>query len=308
VAVLLVGLAKPCTSIAQESQPIRVLAADTENHFPDSLVFHLEVEANHPLTDIHLYFRSRGDPVVVNHPIEFEPDTKVAVSYTWSTSRMTVAPSTPVLYYWKLKDQAGNRFATPERTVYYDDLRFNWQELSDDELIVRWYEGDDEFGSSIYETARRALSRMKEQSGGELEYPVLVLLYANKTDFSAWTYYMPEWTGGLAFGPLGITAQIVPPNAATSRVQRVIPHEIAHLFFYQAVHGPWTFWPKWLSEGLARYYEFGTPDAALGRVASAARRGDLIPLEHLETGFSRDPGEARQAYDESRGVPDGNVG
>ena len=302
LAIALLTSVQPHAVSAQDPQPIRVLSIDEENDFPNGLTFRIEIEADHPLAEIDFYYRTQGDPVVTKQPVEFEPDTQVVATYTWVTSRMTVAPSSPVLYYWKIRDTEGNHLATPEQLVYYDDQRFPWQELCDDELIVRWYKGDEEFGRSVYETAQQSLSRMKEQSGRGLEYPVFVLLYANEQDFEDWHYYSADWIAGQAFPPLGITAQIVPSSSGQNWVQSVIPHEIAHLFFYQAIQGPWAFWPVWLDEGLAQYYELSDNQAALARAASASRRGTLIPLDHLYTGFSRDAAQARLGYDESLSV------
>ena len=202
-------------------------------------------------------------------------------------------------YYWKLEDEEGNRLTTPEQTVYYDDLRYEWREIRDPSLIVRWYEGDEAFGRSVYETAQAALAQMVEQSGRELDFPVFVLLYANDEDFGSWHSYVDKWVGGQAFPALGVTAEIIPPDANRAWIEDVLPHEIAHLFFYQALRGGLSSWPAWLDEGLAQYYEFGSPDPALERAARAARQGALLPLASLSGGFGRDPEQVRLSYDQS---------
>jgi hypothetical protein len=164
---------------------------------------------------------------------------------------------------------------------------------------VRWYAGDDALGQAVYDTAREALGRMVGQSGRELDFPVYVLLYADGEDFGSWHSYVDQWVGGQAFPPLGVTTQIVPPNTSRAWIEDVIPHEIAHLFFYQVMQGGMASWPAWLDEGLAQYYEFGSPEAALKRVERAARQGGLLPLVSLSGGFGRDPEQVRLSYDQS---------
>ncbi len=283
----------------QESGPIRVLTSYAENNFPDSLTFSISAEADTPITSVNLYYYIRGDNTTTRQPIEITPGTHVSGSYTWDTSRITVPPSAPVFFYWELDDEAGNEFITEEQLFAYDDLRFPWNEEGDDELIVRWYEGDQDFGSFVYQTARRALDQMKAQSGRGLDFPIHILLYANLEDFSSWHFYVDEWVRGQAFTTMGITTQIIAPNASRSWIESVIPHEIAHLFFHQAVSTGLASWPAWVDEGLAMYYEFDSNEDYLALATDAARRGTFLPLSSLSGGFGRDPEQVHLAYGES---------
>ncbi len=292
----------PHEAAAQENPPIRVLSINIENDYPDSLTFHIHAEADSPIINIILYYKDQGDISTTRQPVEFESGTEVIASFTWGTSRITVAPSSPIFFYWVLEDEQGNKFTTPEELVYYDDLRFPWMEISDPELVVRWYEGSDAFGQFIYEAARQSLTLMEEQTGEELSFPIFVLVYANKEDFASWHFYIDDWVGGQAFTPLGITTEIISPYSSPDWILDVIPHEIAHLFFYQVMDSPFASWPSWLDEGLAQYYEATDPLPALERVAAAARGGTLLPLISLTGGFGRDPDQVRLSYDESLSV------
>ncbi len=292
----------PHGATAQGNPPIRIVAITIDNNYPDGLTFHIHAEADSPITNIMLYYKDQGDISTTRQPVEFESGTEVIASYTWDTSRITVAPSSPVFFYWVLEDEQGNQFTTPEELVYYDDLRFPWMEISDPELIVRWYDGTDTFGQFIYDAARQALMRMEEQTGEQLDFPIFVLVYANQEDFASGYFYLDDWIGGLAFPPLGITSQIISPYSSPDWVRDVIPHEIAHLFFYQVMDSPLASWPNWLNEGLAQYYEATDPLPALERVEFAARGGTLLPLISLTGGFGRDPEQVRLSYDESLSV------
>jgi hypothetical protein len=287
---------------AQEGDGIQVLGTETKNDFPNGLTFQISLQSPTPITGIKLYFKSQGDLSTQSQPIEFEPGTTVDVSYTWDTSNFTVAPSTPISYYWQVTDELGNRKKTPERLIYYDDIHYDWQELRSDEIILRWYEGDAAFGSKIFDVANQALSQMKAETDRELDFPVIILLYANEEDFTSWQYYSHQWVGGLAFPRLGITAQILPSTSDPFWIENVIPHEIAHLFFYQVINADIYFWPSWLDEGLAQYYEFSSNEDALYRVAQKARDGDLLPLVLISGDFGSDPERAYLAYDQSYAV------
>ena len=235
----------PLEAAAQENPPLRVISINIENDYPDGLTFRIHAEADSPIIKIMLYFKEQGDISTTRQPVEFESGTEVITSFTWDTSRITVAPSSPIFFYWILEDEQGNKFTTPEELVYFDDLRFPWAEVSDPELVVRWYEGSDTFGQFIYETARQSLTRMEDQTGEELTFPIYVLVYANKEDFASWHFFVDDWVGGQAFTPLGITTEIISPYSSPDWILDVIPHEIAHLFFYQVMDSPFASWPSW---------------------------------------------------------------
>lgn len=292
----------PKIGLAQEGETIEVISTDIENNFPNGLTFQISVQSEKPITRIKLYYRFQGSISTNSQPIEFDSAEYVNASYTWDTSGRTIAPSTPITYYWQITDQDGNKLTTPETQIYYDDNRFNWQELSSPEIILRWYEGDEEFGQDIFIVAEEALAQMKNQTNRQLDFPIFILLYANEDDFISWHFYVEDWVGGQAFPSLGVTAQIVPTTTRQGWIENVIPHEIAHLFFYQIINTDTNSWPSWLNEGFAQYYEFSSNDAALERVTQAAQNGDLLPLVLISGSFGSDPERAYLAYDESYSV------
>ena len=151
-------------AFAQGGEPIRIKLTEVENRYPDSLAFRIVIETTHALEKVTLYYGLRGDNSITSQPVEFDPGTEVTAVYTWDTSRITVAPSSPVEYHWEVRDDAGNTVITPVEMAIYDDLRFPWQELSNPELVVRWYQGDEDFGRYVYDTAEKALVQMEQQS------------------------------------------------------------------------------------------------------------------------------------------------
>ncbi len=284
---------------AQEANPPRILSSDTENHFPDSLTFRITAEGDAPIQKIWLYYHLQGDISTTRQALDFTPATRVSAAFTWNTAGITVPPSSPVLYFWEVEDADGRRTRSDEMRVYYHDVRFDWHELRREDLVVRWYQGDDRFGQLIFDTATEALDQMIAESGRGLEQPVFVVIYPNKEDFASWHTYVDEWVGGQAFPALGVTVEIIAPDDPESWIRDVIPHEIAHLFFYQAVNAALADWPHWLDEGMAQFYEFGSHERDLAQVSAAAKEGRLIPLTALSGSFGRDDAQVRLAYAEA---------
>jgi len=283
----------------KDASQIRIVSSNVLNDYPDGLTFKLTAESGNPVQRVMLFYRLRNTESLTMETVDFLQAEQITASFLWDTSRFTVAPSSTIFYYWEIEDEIGNIAVSTEEQVYYDDLRFPWQELSDPDLSVRWYEGDSEFGELIYDTARRSLDRMKLETDSDLEFPLFVLLYANETDFESWHFYVEDWVGGQAFTSIGVTTQIIGPNANPLWIEDVIPHEIAHLFFYQQIDSNLSSWPSWLDEGFAQYYEINDKTAGLARVRTAAYNDSLIPLNWLYGSFGHDVEQVRLAYDQS---------
>ncbi len=295
-------VATPEPSDDTPTEGFQFLAFEVENSYPDSISFYLSAHSETPIRRVAFFYRLQGQESRNLERVEFASGDNITASYTWDTARITVAPSTPIYFNWELEDESGNLFISDEMLVYYDDLRFAWNEINDDEIIVRWYEGDQAFGEFIFETARDSLDQMEAITGAGLEFPIFVLLYPTFEDFASWHFYVEDWVGGQAFTPLGITTQIINSRDSESWVRNVIPHEIAHLFFYQQINTNLASWPSWMDEGFAQYFEFSSNEPILERVEQAARNGELTPLRYIGGSFGHDPGEVRLAYDQSLSI------
>ncbi|MEK6223040.1 MAG: peptidase MA family metallohydrolase, partial [Chloroflexota bacterium] len=94
--------------------------------------------------------------------------------------------------------------------------------------------------------------------------------------------------------------QVVPDNDGQDNwLNNVIPHEISHLYFYQASHNPLTKAPEWIDEGIAQYNEFRDNSAELLDVATAIYRGNYVPLPSISNQFGHEKIEVRLAYAEA---------
>jgi hypothetical protein len=300
VDVIVVETPEPSGDLILEG--IEFLSFEVENNYPDAITFYVSATSELPVVRVAFFNWLEGQNSRSLERVEFSSGETVTSSYTWDTERITVAPSTPIYFYWELEDEAGNIFVSDEMLVYYDDLRFAWNEINDEEIIVRWYEGKQEFGEFVYDTARISLDQMKAVTGAGLEFPIFVLLYADFEDFASWHFYVEDWVGGQAFTPLGITAQIINSRDNEAWIRDVIPHEIAHLFFYQQVNTNLASWPSWMDEGFAQYFEFTSKGPALDRVEKAAHSRGLTPLKYLGGSFGHDLDEVRLAYDQSLSI------
>ena len=297
LVLLLAGLT--ALPAAAQEQPIRLLSEPFENNFPVELFFKIEVESTAAdISKIRLFYHERGSVSQSQVPLEFTPARRVLASYRWHTEFRIVPPSVPILYHWEIKDKGGNTLTTEEKIYYYDDVRFDWQRIEDEEMVVLWYEGGREFGQEIYDVASLSLRTLEDRLGVHLDFPIYIVAYGGEEDFVSAFPRMNDWVAGRAFPAMGLTVQIMPPGDH-DWPRDVLPHEISHLLFYQATDNAYVTPPAWLNEGLATYNELEENSYYDFLVAQAAANATLLPMDFIVGGFPADSERAVLAYAQS---------
>ncbi len=298
---LLLALPLPA---ARAQSPIQFGPTRLENEFPDRLTFEVEVSTSLAAGEIvsaKLYHALLNANSTDQELLTVQPDGRVTLQYTWDTSNLTIPPSAPVLFHWEATDSAGNRASSTEELFRYDDVRFDWSILDDERIAVWWHDQPAEMGERVFEIAQRAINKQYGLFQAELDYQIRVIIYNDFDEFAGWHAFVHEFVGGQAFTSLGITAQIVDAYATAQEqwLNDVIPHEIAHLYFFQVTYHPLSDPPLWLNEGVAQYNEFRDHQRTLDWVHDAIRDGNLIRLKTISGSFGSDVGQVRLSYAES---------
>lgn len=303
--ILLLGMAT-LLSVAMPTRAQTELQAklETENDFPRALIFRVEVDAPTTLTEARLYFRPEASEFWNSIPVTIEPGTHVEAEYEWFTKNQVLPPNLKLEYYWRFRDAEGNTYTTQHEWVEYLDIRFDWKRLGDEKVTIMWYDGDEAWGRAMYETARQAIDALEQELGATLDHPIRIVAYANGNDFRSAFPPQQDWIGGQAFPDMGITVQIIGAGE-NDWMQRVIPHEISHLVFHQALKDALATPPAWFNEGLAMYNEPGDfGEEERNRLRNAAKNGELLPLSRLQGNFGADSHEVNLAYIQSWGMVD----
>jgi tetratricopeptide (TPR) repeat protein len=265
----------------------------------------LDAQPDHPVllfgaaAAAHLQGRGKEATTRLRQALEIAPDLTPAsmllgqieygnghVSQAISTYEKALkhAPNDPELTNklsaWRADAEANRGFT--ERRV--DRFRVMFQGHVDKALAAR--------ATDLLESA---FWRIGKALGAYPSEPVVVMLYTEK-QFRDVTQ-APEWSGGVYDGRIRVPAA----GAAQSPqlFERVLVHELTHAMLASLVPRGI---PAWLHEGLAQYFEGDDPAVARRRLRSV---GIVIPLRHLEAGFSRlTADQAIVAYDQSLVVVD----
>jgi tetratricopeptide (TPR) repeat protein len=148
---------------------------------------------------------------------------------------------------------------------------------------------------------RRQMLEVLERHYNDLEHdldysprsPIQVVLYTQQQFFDLTK--APQWTGALNDGKLRIPINGL--QQVDSNLSRVLKHELAHSFINLASNGRA---PTWLNEGIAQLEEPQSIARDGKRLASLYSSGHNIPLNQLETSFTRfSEAEAAVAYAQS---------
>ncbi len=281
---------------------LAILASSVQAEFPSRLSFNLSAASDINITDIRLRYtvdRSGFAQVTSEVYIEFVPSTTVDVSWTLEMVKIGgLPPGSSVDYWWVVKDASGGRIETAPSQIQFDDTRYSWRSLTEGEVTIYWYEGNDSFAREVMLSAQQALARLTEDTGAYLEKPVKLYIYAKAQDLQGAMIYPQEWTGGVAFTRYGIIAiGIAPDNLQWGK--RAVAHELTHLVIHQMTLNPYNDLPTWLDEGLAMHNEGVLGPQFTTYLNKAIAEKSLISVRSLSSPFSAYAGQSYLAYAQS---------
>ncbi|MBI4320297.1 MAG: peptidase MA domain-containing protein [Chloroflexi bacterium] len=289
---------------ASAEEPISVAANSYQNEFPSQIKFKLEASSDQEITRVSLYYRMRGSAVLTYAYPKFDKGNSVSVEYVWNTQRKYIPPGVELRYYWQIENAAGTKIRTAPVSFVIEDTRFKWQNITEDNISLFWYGGDQAFGRRLVGIAQQALDKLGQDIGITVQEPVKLFIYATQRDFlGALEPKAQEWTGGRSFSSQAIIALMVEPTGeGIPWAARAIPHELSHVVTYQAIKNPYGDIPHWLDEGLAMHAE-GEAELGYTRVLDRAiRQNRLISLKSLASNFPADPEQATLSYAQSQSV------
>jgi len=293
--------------LVQAQSGLAILDSSAQAEFPSRLSFNLAAQSDVNITDIRLGYtvdRASFAQVTSEVYIEFAPATTVDVEWTWDMRKTGgLPPGAGVDYWWTVEDASGGRIETAPSQVQFDDNRYSWRSLTEGEVTIYWYKGNDSFAREIMLSAQQALARLTEDTGAELEKPVKLYIYANAQDLQGSMIYPQEWTGGVAFTRYGIIAiGIASDNLYWGK--RAIAHELTHLVIHQMTLNPYNDLPTWLDEGLAMHTEGVLGLEYTAYLNKAIAEGSLFSVRSLSSPFSAYAGQSYLSYAQSYSLVD----
>ncbi|HEY97092.1 MAG TPA: peptidase MA domain-containing protein [Dehalococcoidia bacterium] len=300
--ILVVALWNPC--LVQASSELSILDYSAEIDFPVKIIFEVSARSDVDIDDIRLHYRiNRTELARITSEvyIEFTPSKTVSIDWVWDMRKTGgLPPGSSLYYWWTVTDADGDSVQTPPVEMLVSDKRYDWQELTEGEITLYWYKGDDSFSGELMAAAQEALARLYVETGAELEKPVSIYIYASSADLQGSMIFPQEWTGGVAFTRYGIiTIGIGTSSGDMEWGKRAIAHELTHLVIHQITLNPYNDLPVWLDEGLAMNTEGELLWYFMDELNKARENGTFFSVRSLASPFPTDTNEALLSYAQS---------
>lgn len=257
--------------------------------------FEGRIQSSVPVSQAYLFLQPEGFPVRVE-PVTLSPDGWIRFSY--NLEEKPLRPFLRTSYWFRITLQNGEEVTSASYWFNYDDDRFVWQSIEDDQFEVHWYGRDITFGQDVINTARSGLQKAQSILPADLPQRLRIFVYASASDFQgALLIGGQSWMAGHASPEAGVILVSIPQGIDQRlELERQVPHEIAHILQYQLAGSAYTRIPVWFLEGTASQAEL-YPNPDYGSALADAAAGDaLIPMAQLCTAFPREASAAFLSY------------
>lgn len=284
---------------AQAESGVEISAQPPSYTFGGQITFQATITTDIPPQDIQLILESPGLPSFVG-AAEFDPPHQII--YVYSLTQRPLRAFSTVVYRYRVTLENGEVYTSPDFSFRYEDNRYTWQVLEDEDFRISWYEGDVEFAQEILDVVREGRVKFEAllptpQDGG----PVNIYAYASASELQSTLMMSGQtWVAGHADPGLGSIVVSLPPGPARSlEISRQVPHELAHILLYRIMGDEYQYLPRWLNEGIAsQMEEYPNPDYRL-YLEKAYTEERLIPMEELCLRFPSDAATSFLAYAEA---------
>ena len=263
------------------SAEIEIRSVAAQNQFPDGIRFTLFMASDAEITEVRLRFRIL--PGGVNASVI--PNCSGGTScnaVVGSTRGSYMVPGAEVVYSWELSDSAGAEVTTEEQTVTYEDTRFEWLELTEGNLTVYYYFGDEESQRTVLRVARETIERFERLERTTIDFPIKVWVYRTAADMA------PAVASRRGSGPDNSVQTLGEVGADdTALVSRdtdflnIVRHELAHVVTNHATAHHLTDVPTWINEGLSSYAQSELLESEAAALDLAIRRNAVLPITSL---------------------------
>ena len=304
-ALLISALVLQAAPYARAAQgAIEVVESRADYAFGQQMTFRLVVTSPAGIAQATLFVEAGAEAGTAVTEAEITPGNRVTAEIIRDLQDDPIRPFSPVTYWWRVQDGAGDQLDTERSTFPYEDNRYDWQSVQRGPVRAHWYAGDLGFGQAAADAGAMALPRIGRDLGVDASEEVDVYIYGSVDDLQAGLELNGRtWIAGHADPDLGVVLIAVAPGPeALLAFERDLPHELTHVLIYQATAPNYAAVPFWLNEGLAILHETQPNPTYRVVLERAQRGGTLLSLSALCGGFPLNASQASLAYAESASV------
>ncbi len=284
---------------AHADELVEVVDQSVEYSFGEEISFQIEYESDQPIESITLSIHAPGLPTFVGAVSVFEAGKG---NFVYAVFERPLPAFSSISYDYQFILTSGEIVESPDYEFTYLDNRYKWQELIEEPFKIYWYEGEITLAQEVLDAAlygkTKTLEILEQPPDSQ---PIVIFIYSSGEELqSSLTTIGQTWVSGYADPARGSVVVALPPAMDQPlEIQRLIPHEVAHILLYRFMGAEFSYLPAWLNEGFSSQVEiYSLPEYKL--ILERAYEGrDLIPFLHLCQAFPVDPELTRLAYAQS---------
>ena len=235
-------------------------------------------------------------PVLI---VDLPAQSSSSLQYTLDATEGQLLPNMTIDATFDVTLSSGTVEQGPSVEAIYSDTSVSWQTVTAGPVTIHYYAGGSSFAQQLGSIAQQGLTKSASLLGVTEKLPVDVFVYGDQQSFlTAMGPATTDAVGGQAEPDFRTCyAQI---NAGDlTWAQDVIPHELTHVVFADAIANPYHRPLNWLNEGMAVYLSIGYGNSDRSLVARAASSGTLMPLAAITGAFPRITDRFNLAYAEA---------
>lgn len=299
-----VSIGQVVTPARDASADIRVVTNTASNQFPDGIRFDFFFESDAPVTDVRLRFRILPDGVnATTRPQCTEGRVMNCQAVVGNVGETYMVPGAQVVYSWQVTDEAGGRFQSEELTVTYEDHRFEWNEVTEGNLTVYYYFGDEASARSVLNVANETVTRFSDILNATLDFPVKIWVYQTAQDMQPAVASRRGQGDNRSIQTLGeVGASDTALVSRDTEFLDIVRHELTHVVTRAATRGHLVDIPVWLNEGLSTYAQNDLLPNEGTALSNAIQRNTVLPLTSLGVTARGSAGEVSLFYAQSGSI------
>ncbi len=304
VSIFLVTLIFPLFAASVEAQTVNllVISNSAKGRYGFGLSFTLQARSTRGeirYAELRATLGKNPQEYIVGATVTPGSDAEARADLNYDKVPLTAGMS--VSWYWIFTNSSGDKARTEAKIILYEDTRFNWKQRSGPAVTVRWYNGNDDYGSLMYVLANDALATYKRRFNITTTDHIYISIYGSSQEYRDAAPDVPSWSGGYTLAERNEILAIAPQNRmANVLIGEGIPHELSHAALFQHLghKAP----PVWLDEGFAVYNQNVIAPRYDQILQAAYRQNSLIPLASMNKTFPLDDTSAELAYAEGRSM------
>ncbi|MCH8007888.1 MAG: hypothetical protein IIC91_03410 [Chloroflexi bacterium] len=261
---------------------IELRESNARSDFPNGFVFNMTVEAAAGLDEVRLVYEIAPDGVRATAvPACTEGQIASCRFELGANARTLLIPGAEVTYFWRITS-GGVTTDTEPQLVAYEDTRFDWQTVTEGNLTVWYYSGDEDEARAVLAAGRDTLDRIGALLRTTVDFPVKILYYDTARDMQA-AIISNNAEGVITRGEVVYSdTAMVSADSAAGDITR---HEVTHIVVRQAIDGPFGL-PDWLNEGTAVYSQIQPLGGQQSALDLAIQNNQVLSVRSLSSASS----------------------